>query len=185
MNKHMPERRAQKYEFAAGDVFGLDVYITTGEGKAKLSEVRTTVYRRAVENVYDVRSKSGRAFLSQVDKRFPSLPFSLRSFSDDITTAKLGLKPCVEKELLEAFEVHTLNSGEQCARFCATVAVQGAGTAVLAGGEGHYDASKYEGSTKVEDAELATLLTLSMDLKEQKKRLKAARKAAKKEDTKE
>lgn len=184
MNKHMPERRAQKYEFAPGDVFGLDVYITTGDGKAKLSELRTTVFRRAVENVYDVRSKAGRHFLSEVDKRFPSLPFSIRSFSDDITTAKLGVKQCLEKELLEPFEVHTLNSGEQCARFCATVAIQGTGTAVLAGGDKHFDASKYEHSEKVADQELSDLLALSMDLKEQKKRMKAARKAAKKEESK-
>ena len=186
MNKPIPERKAQKYEFAPGDVFGLDIYLTTGEGKAKLTELRTTVFRRAVENVYNLRSKAGRAFVSQVDKRYPSLPFSLRAFSDDITSAKLGVKHCMDHELLEPFEVHELDSGEQMVRFCATVAIQGAGTAILAGGESHFDASLYEGAAKVEDQELADLLALSMYFKEQKKRIKAPKKASKKtEDKKE
>ena len=45
MNKHIPERKVETYEFKAGDVFGLDVYFCTGEGKARLTEHRTTVYQ--------------------------------------------------------------------------------------------------------------------------------------------
>jgi len=55
--------------------------------------MRTTVFKRALENTYLLKSDKARKFLSEVNSRFPSLPFSIRSF-DDITAAKLGVKHC-------------------------------------------------------------------------------------------
>ena len=52
MNKNMPDKREETYEFDKGDVFGLDVFVTKGTGKAVLSEVRTTVFKRALQNTF-------------------------------------------------------------------------------------------------------------------------------------
>jgi curved DNA binding protein len=46
INKETPEQRVEDWEFAAGDVIHLDVYVSTGEGMGKESEARTTVYAR-------------------------------------------------------------------------------------------------------------------------------------------
>ena len=50
INKETPEQKVEEYEFAAGDVFGLDIFISTGEGKPKESEWRTTVYKRELDS---------------------------------------------------------------------------------------------------------------------------------------
>jgi len=38
----------------------LDVVVSTGEGKTKESELRTTVYKRALERTYNLKTKHGR-----------------------------------------------------------------------------------------------------------------------------
>lgn len=37
------------------DVFCLDVIVSTGEGKPRESEYRTTVYKRAIEKTYNLK----------------------------------------------------------------------------------------------------------------------------------
>lgn len=49
INKETPEQRVEEYEFMPGDVFGLDVFVSTGEGKSKEGEFRTTVYKRELD----------------------------------------------------------------------------------------------------------------------------------------
>jgi len=75
--------------------------------------------------------------------------------------------------LLEPFEIHEVRKGEQVANFKATVALTAGGTSVLCGDD-HFNSDNFPTEKKVQDAELSALLELSMDLKEQKKRAKAA-----------
>jgi len=67
--------------------------VSTGEGKTKESELRTTVYKRAIERSYSLKTKHGRAFFHEMIEKYPSLCFSSRSFEDEITT-KLGINEC-------------------------------------------------------------------------------------------
>jgi len=48
-------------------VFGLDIYLSTGDGKCRLTEMRTTVFKRALENTYLLKSDKARKFLSEVN----------------------------------------------------------------------------------------------------------------------
>lgn len=48
INRDMPEQKVEKFEFAPGDVIGLDICVSAGEGKLKQSELRTTVYKREI-----------------------------------------------------------------------------------------------------------------------------------------
>jgi curved DNA binding protein len=49
INKETPDQRAEEFEFAPGDVIGLDVYVSSGEGKPKEGDYRTTVYKRELD----------------------------------------------------------------------------------------------------------------------------------------
>jgi len=71
----------------------LDVIVSTGEGKAKESEFKTSVYKRALEKTYNLKTKHARSFMYEVIEKYPSLCFSIRSFEDEIT-AKLGVSQC-------------------------------------------------------------------------------------------
>jgi hypothetical protein len=48
-----------KCEFAVHEVYAVDVLITTGDGKTKEKDNRTTVYKRTVE-VYNLKMKASR-----------------------------------------------------------------------------------------------------------------------------
>ena len=49
INKELPEQKVEDYEFCPGDVFGLDVFVSTGEGKPKEGEQRPTVFKRELD----------------------------------------------------------------------------------------------------------------------------------------
>jgi curved DNA binding protein len=49
INKETAEQRVDDWEFAAGDVVHLDVYVTSGDGMAKEADIRTTVYKREMD----------------------------------------------------------------------------------------------------------------------------------------
>lgn len=86
------------------DVFVLDVYVSSGEGKPKDSELRTTVFKRDINRSYVLKTKAARTFFNDFVNKYPVLGFSMRAFEDEIT-AKIGVKECLEHELLTPFPV--------------------------------------------------------------------------------
>ena len=44
-----PENKVEEFEFGLNEVYAIDIVFSTGEGKPKESEDRTTVYKRAPE----------------------------------------------------------------------------------------------------------------------------------------
>ncbi len=87
-------------------MIALDVFVSTGEGKPKESDVRCTVFKRALDRTYALKLKQSRQFFNDVNNRFPSFPFSLNSF-EDLLIAKIGVKECLEHELLVPYPVLT------------------------------------------------------------------------------
>lgn len=170
-------QKCEEYEFHHGDVFGLEIFVTSGQGRAKPSEIRTTVFKRVIENTYLLKTDKARKFLTEVNQKHPSLPFSIRSFEDQIAV-RIGVKHCLEHELIEPFQVVEEKEGEIVAHWKASVAVLANGTIFLSGNI-PTDLSRYETEKQIQDKELAELLTVSMDLKDQKKRKKATEKAPK------
>ena len=67
----------EKCEFLVHEVYALDVLVSTGEGKPKEGDVRTTVYKKK-DIIYQLKMKTSRAFLSEAEKKFSLMPFTLR-----------------------------------------------------------------------------------------------------------
>lgn len=78
LNKPDLENQVDTFNFEENEVYGLDIVMSTGEGKAREGEARTTVYKRAIDQTYGLKMKSSRALLSEANKRFATLPFTLR-----------------------------------------------------------------------------------------------------------
>jgi len=110
----------------------LDIVISSGEGKTKESELRTTVYKRALDRNYTLKTKSARLFYSELLNKYPALCFSMRAFEDEIT-AKLGVKECLEHDLLNNYPVLLEKSGEFVASFKYTVLILPGGTLQITG----------------------------------------------------
>jgi methionine aminopeptidase len=109
------------------DVFVLDVYVSSGEGKPKESDLRCTVYKRDINRSYVLKTKAARTFFNDVITKFPVLGFSQRSFEDEIS-AKIGVKECLEHELLTPYPVMEEKKDEVVAHFKYTVLMTNAST---------------------------------------------------------
>lgn len=91
LNKQTDDQRVAEVEFGVNQIFVLDCIVSSGEGRPKESENKITVYKRALDSNYDLKTKAGREFFGQLNKRFPSLAFSLRAFEDE-TVTKICIK---------------------------------------------------------------------------------------------
>lgn len=110
INKETGSQQVNEWEFMPGDVIGLDVYVSNGEGIPKEAEERCTVYKRELNKQYMLKMKSSRAFFSEMDKRFPSMPFSIRQFENP-TGARAGVTECMQHNLIQDLPVFCDKAG--------------------------------------------------------------------------
>merc|ERR1719145_336424 len=94
--------------------------MSTGEGKGKGTEIRCTVFKRAVDTSYNLKTQKARQFISEVNRRFPALPFSLRLIEDE-QVARVGVSEAKRHELLEEYPVMKEKEKETVAQFKFTV----------------------------------------------------------------
>lgn len=122
LNKESFDQRVEEHEYAVHEVYAIDVIVSTGEGKTRETELRTTVYKRALERAYNLKTKHGRAFFHTLCEKFPALCFSTRNFEDEIST-KLGVAECLKHDLLNGYPVLTEKKGDLVAHFKYTAAI--------------------------------------------------------------
>ena len=110
-------------EFAIDEnsVFVIDVMMSTGEGKPKPRDTKTTVYKRANDQQYYLKLQASRALFNDINKKAPAFPFALRTICDDEKKAKLGLTEMVQHDLVDPYPVLYEADGEFVARFQTTV----------------------------------------------------------------
>jgi methionine aminopeptidase len=140
------------------EVYALDVLVSTGEGKPKEGEVRTTVYKKK-NIIYQLRMKTSRAFLSEAEKRSSLMPFTLRSFEDE-KKARMGVIECAKHDLMEPYPVYFEKDGEFVAEFKFTVLLMPNSTMKITGLPLDFDCYQTENSITDE-----TLKVLFMNLK--------------------
>lgn len=83
INKETVDQQVTQRNFAHGDMFGFDCYASTGEGKPKESNIRTHVFKRALETTYKLKGNDSRKLLSVIENNFYSFPFSLNQFDNE------------------------------------------------------------------------------------------------------
>lgn len=103
-------------------------------------------------------------------KKYATLPFSIRGF-EDLTGAKVGVKECMDHELICSYPVLSEKQGNFVAQFKATVVVQPKSTAILCGARALNKAG-IESDKKIKDAELAALIASDLWKEEKKKEKK-------------
>ena len=166
INKETPEQRVDDYEFAPGDVFSFDVYVSSGEGIARELDVRTTVYKRELEQMYNLKSKHARAFFNQVNQTYPTLPFSISGF-ENLSGARVGVKECMEHDLLIDYPVLGEKPGEVIARFGATVVVAAKAIQVIAG-KRQFNVEGINSEHQIKDQELNDIISRNLWVREKK-----------------
>jgi curved DNA binding protein len=169
------EEKVPQCTFEQGEVYAVDVAMSTGDGKAKPGELRTTVFKRNVESNYRLKMKASRFVLSEVDKKYPTLPFTLRHFGDEERQAKMGVTECVAHGLLTPYPSLHEKTGK-VAHFKCTVLLLPSGTSRVTG----LDLPAYFTTTKEPDEETKRVLAEIGEADAKKAKKKAAKKKKKK-----
>ena len=110
------------FKFEPNEVYAVDIAFSTGDGKPKEKDAKTTVYKRAVEQNYRLKMKASRYLFNEINKKYPSLPFSITSF-DDLRQAKMGTVECTKHDLLHTYPVLYEKEGDFVAHVKFTVFV--------------------------------------------------------------
>ncbi|PVV01051.1 hypothetical protein BB560_004548 [Smittium megazygosporum] len=111
--------------FESGDVYSVDVILSTGPGVSKTSEYKPTIFSRNLNKSYQLKLKSSRLLFSKVCKQRSVFPFLLRDLVEK--DARAGLFECTQNDLLIPYAVSTERNGEYVAQFKTTVFVHPSG----------------------------------------------------------
>ena len=98
IQKSEVDQEVDEIKFEPYEVYAVDIALSTGEGKPKEKDAKTTVFKRAVEQNYRLKMKASRYLYNEINKKYPSLPFSITCF-DDTRQAKMGVVECVKHDL--------------------------------------------------------------------------------------
>ena len=106
--------------------------MTTGDGRPREQDSRTTIYKRNVDRNYSLKMKASRALYSEINKKYPTLPFAIRSFEDE-TQAKLGIRELIQHELVSGYPVLFERPGSHVAHLKFSILVLPQGNVRIAG----------------------------------------------------
>ncbi|KAJ2720356.1 hypothetical protein GGI07_004652 [Coemansia sp. Benny D115] len=148
-------------EFAPYEVYMIDLYVTTGEGRTKKSELRTNIYKKT-GSTYQLKMKSSRNALAQIPGG-SKFPFALRAFEDE-RAMRVGLIECVKTGVCQALDVVEEKIGEVVAQVTFTALVTPNGVERITQGLA-FDDKVIKTEKKIEDAEIKDLLATSTKIK--------------------
>ena len=82
-------------------------------------EKETVVFKRALDAEYQLKLKASRAIFSEIMRKYPTMPFSIREL--DTKQTRLGLVECLNHGLLHPFPVLYEKQGALVAQIKGTV----------------------------------------------------------------
>jgi len=165
----------KKCEFEQHEVYAIDVIVSTGEGKPKKEDTRTTVFRHR-QGIYQLKMKASRQFFAEVESKYGNMAFSLRGFEDE-KKARVGVLECVKHDLLVPYDVLYEKEGEFVAQFKYTVLLMPNGPMRITGLP-NFPTECYKSEKTIEDAEVKAILSQPISTKSagQKKKAKKNKK---------
>ncbi|PNT30836.1 hypothetical protein POPTR_006G102200v4 [Populus trichocarpa] len=175
-----PDTRVDDAEFEENEVYAVDIVTSTGEGKPKLlDEKSTTIYKRAVDKNYHLKMKSSRFIFSEINQKFPIMPFTARALEEK--RARLGLLECVNHDLLQPYPVLHEKPGDYVAHIKFTVLLMPNGSDRITS----HSLQELQPSKTIDDPEIKAWLALGTKTKKKGggKKKKAKKSGEKAEST--
>ncbi|VDN92195.1 unnamed protein product [Brugia pahangi] len=169
-----------KCSFEKFEVYAIDILMSTGEGKTRILDSRTTVYKKVDDLVYSLKVKASRyveyAYISLHIKQFCIMFFSSTfiAFDCDEKLAKMGVVECERHNLMRPYQVFYERDGEYVAQFKSTVLIMPNGLLKITGFP--LDMNTLESDIKIEDQLITSLLNSSLKPKKAKKKPKSDKK---------
>ena len=162
LNRADPEHKIEEIAFKENEVYGIDIIMSTGEGKPKEVDTRqTTIYKRNAAVSYSLKNATSRKIYSDITTRFASFPFSLR-YLEDANKARFGIAEAKEHDMVHGYPVLHEKDGEVVAQIKFTVLITANGTQRITGPVGGMELNpnivQVEKKFKDYDAELQAAL---------------------------
>ncbi|XP_021753871.1 ERBB-3 BINDING PROTEIN 1-like [Chenopodium quinoa] len=155
-----PDMRVDDAEFEENEVYSVDIAASTGEGKPRmLDEKQTTIYKRAVDKNYHLKMKASRFILSEINQKFPIMPFTARALEEK--RARLGLVECVNHDLLQPYPVLYEKPGDYVAQIKFTVLLMPNGSDRITS----YPLQELQPTKSIDDPEIKAWLALGTKTK--------------------
>ncbi|ODQ65932.1 proliferation-associated protein 1 [Nadsonia fulvescens var. elongata DSM 6958] len=156
----------ETFTFEEGEVYGVDILISTSDGKVKPGNTRTSIYKKT-DKTYQLKLKTSRLIFSEVQKKAGAFPFVITSL-DDPKKARMGLQECQSHSLVIPYAVVEEKEGEVITQFFTTVALTKNGTVKLAGPIApNFDVIKSD--KKITDQQILDVLAQPLKTKKAKK----------------
>mmetsp|Transcript_18761 Transcript_18761/g.28293 ORF Transcript_18761/g.28293 Transcript_18761/m.28293 type:complete len:282 (-) Transcript_18761:341-1186(-) len=163
------DQKVETFTFETNEVYSIDIVMSTGDGKLREAEQRATVFKRAVDKNYRLKMRASRNLFSEVNLKYPALPFTLRHF-DDERQARMGVVECIKHELLHTYPVLYAKQGDLLCQYKFTVLILPSGPTRITGLPSFGDLKLT--SDKELDPELATIMAQAAKKKKKKPRKK-------------
>ncbi|KAI9203495.1 peptidase M24, structural domain-containing protein [Polychytrium aggregatum] len=113
-------KEIETFTFEEGQVYSIDILISTGEGKPKTQETRTTIFKRNAGLNYQLKMRTSRVVFSEVTSKFGNMAFSLRQFEDE-KKARMGMIELANHNLVIPYNVLYEKEDAHVAHFMYTV----------------------------------------------------------------
>ncbi|KAJ3193109.1 Proliferation-associated protein 2G4 [Irineochytrium annulatum] len=152
--------------FAEGEVYTLDMVISTGEGKARPQDTRPSIFKRK-DKTMGLKTTSARTALSIIKKDFGLYPFAYRQFADE-KTVRMGMIECVKYDMVTPLEVLYEKEGAEIAHLQVTVLLLPTGPLKITAGA--WDAELVKSELAIKDEAIKELLTQPVRNKKKKKK---------------
>ena len=166
------KKEVETQTFEEGEVYSLDILISSGEGKAKPLETRTTIYKRNAEANYSLKMKTSRAVFTEVTQKCGTMAFGLRQLEDE-KKARMGIIECSNHGLVTPYGVLYEKEDAHIAHFMFTVLLMPNGPLKITSFP--WDQELVKSELEVKDEEIKELLKQSVKINKKANKKKKVR----------
>jgi len=171
INKADVDQNVEEFKFEVNQTYVIDIVMSTGEGKTREINNRTTVFKRAVDRNYMLKLAAARLICNEIGVKAPFFPFTMRCL--DEKKRRMGIVEMVKHDLLDSYPVLWEKEGEFIVQFKFTALILANSTIRLNSFPLPHVTSEYS-----VDNEPEIQAILSMSTKRKKKKKKPAAGAA-------
>jgi len=167
INKAEVDQIVDEFQFELNEAYTIDIVMTTGEGKTRQIDPKTTIYKRNKDVNYSLRSKSARTLFNLIKKNHGNLPFNIRNFE---VRSRVGIKELINHDLVHSYPVMYEKNNQNVAQFKSTVLILSSSTQRL--NEGFPIPSVTSQYALEEDTQLTQIMAMSTKRTKKKKKKK-------------
>ncbi|KAL0206181.1 hypothetical protein P9112_001488 [Eukaryota sp. TZLM1-RC] len=111
-NALTPDQRVDEFEIEENTAYHMTFYVSNDDGQSRQSALRTTVYKRDPQRLYNLKMKASRQAFNVIINTFSDFAFSLRQLDDIDPKLRLGMTELIKNQLVHPYAVEETKSSD-------------------------------------------------------------------------